>query len=489
MIKKDYLDASKTVSRRAFVGGLGAIAGLTLMRADHVFGDDLSGQSFEELFALFQSTLSTTQSEHTYMSSDAPIRQVTLTEAVQKSPHIGTLYNKYQASLIRHMYGHMLSSQGLDWMQNTINLEGRFDGAAFKIYSQDVGRASPENSQVVINGGHFMVRSNGLRENAYALGGPISYGQQVGNNKYRVEGNAYKAHGDAVDQFHSMLSDAEKLAAYQESPPHELLLQTQGAAAPYPGVRIGDVSDAAQEVAREMLNTLFAGFTAAQQSDAWSALDENGGVESLRLAMYTDYGFYEDGSRYAELSAEQRRQRGRPYIQVWRIEGPALVIHFKGHPHVHAYMNIVRDPTKIAIGSELTNIERPLGTSATQNLLTAMLKHQTKEVLAFYPDLFLGRLSPGIVSTGSIYALDPYANNIVVAEVVTEDMSSELAQSLLKQGVRPIAGKRYRVATIDYMLQRPDIFGQAENATSGFGSVRETLIDFVRDQDLSRYQV
>ena len=147
-------------------------------------------------------------------------------------------------------------------------------------------------------------------------------------------------HGDALNQLHKALSASERNLAYKTSPPNELLLQTQGITSSTSGVRIGQVSDAAKEVAQEMMDTLFAGFTETQKSEAWSAIDENGGIDSLSVTMYTDFGFYPDVATYSDLSQEQRRSRGIPYVQVWRIEGPAFTMHFKGHPHVHAYMNI-----------------------------------------------------------------------------------------------------------------------------------------------------
>jgi hypothetical protein len=265
------------------------------------------------------------------------------------------------------------------------------------------------------------------------------------------------------------------------------LIQIQGVKSDFKGVRIGDISDAAKEVAREMLNTLFEGYTSEQQSDAWTAIDENGGVDSLWVAMYTDFGFYQDGTRYSDLSINERNDKGLPYIQVWRIEGPAFVMHFKGYPHVHAYMNIVRDPHKAAIGEVLTTTKLPLDQGATKRLIDSMLEYQTSEPLTFFPELLLGRISPGAVSTGSIYTLDPFGNSIVVADISTEGMSARLRKSLIEQDRPPQPGQRYKVATVDYMLKRKDIFGVPEGVAHGFGTVRDSLINFVRDKDLSTY--
>ena len=200
--------------------------------------------------------------------------------------------------------------------------------------------------------------------------------------------------------------------------------------------------------------------------------------------MYRDFSFYHDGARYSDLSQEQKNARSAPYVQVWRIEGPALVIHFKGYPHVHAYMNVVRDPTKIAIGEVLTQTQHSLGLRQVSDLMTSMLKTQTKAPIAFYPDSLLGRISPGPISTGSIYTLDPYANKIIIAEIDARAMSAELRNSLEIQVGTLVAGKLYQVATIDYMLRRKDLFGVPSSVVSTDVIVRDQLIDFVSDQDI-----
>ncbi|MFT6085431.1 MAG: hypothetical protein ACJA2A_001905 [Cycloclasticus pugetii] len=208
---KTRFDQKGGISRRTFIGGVGVAAGLAITRGEQWLGNDYSEYSFQELFTVFEQSLSRTQRKHTFLAGDDPSRQITLTEAAHKGdPHIGTLYNNHQIGLIRQIYNKLLSSQGQNWMRNTINLEGRFEGSILKIYSDSVNNASTKNSQVVINGGHYMLRSSDLANSGYALGGPIAYGQQLGNNKYQVQGNAFKAHGDALNQFHVALHESER---------------------------------------------------------------------------------------------------------------------------------------------------------------------------------------------------------------------------------------------------------------------------------------
>ena len=50
-----------------------------------------------------------------------------------------------------------------------------------------------------------------------------------------------------------------------------------------------------------------------------------GGMEKLQIA------FYQSG----DLDSDK-------VWDIWRLEGPTVVCHFRGAPHVHAYINISR---------------------------------------------------------------------------------------------------------------------------------------------------
>lgn len=167
-------------------------------------------------------------------------------------------------------------------------------------------------------------------------------------------------------------------------------------------------------------------------------------------------------------------------MQVWRIEGPGCVLHFKGYPHVHAYINIVNRPESAAIGEQLALIEASLSGSAVTSLLLKALRQHTGERFAYYPMPAAGRLPKGIVTTGSIYTLEPFNNHAVVVELKPEQMSPKLVQSLTLQGAELTPGKATRLATIDYLLRDSRDLGEVDTFVKRGDSLRDSLIAMLR---------
>lgn len=476
--------------RRLLLAGAGVSAGLLMsnggLPAWLTAESSVASLSYAKTLDLLDVSLSDLQRAHTVLPWQHPTRQITNTVAIHRSPHIGTLFNANQIALIRHLYNLSLSKQGVDWFRNTTAFEGKFEGSVFKIYTDaTAGQLAKSRSlQTMINGGHYMLRDQLNSNQAYAFGGPISYGQQLGNGRYKVQGNAFKAHGDAVHDFHQSLNSAEQQQAYQVSPPIELVTQIQGANGSFSGLTLSNISQHSKELAKEMLATIFSGYGEAHQSEAFSAIEQNGGLESLHISLYSDYSFYADGRKHSALNKQEQNIAGTPYTQVWRIEGPACVIHFKGYPHVHAYINVVKDPAKIAIGETLAKLDSVVQGESIRNLLVRAMKQQTGEQFGFYHNEYLGRLSPGLVSSGSIYALDPYDNKVVVLTMPADQMTAELKRSLLSQGADLSKGRQVRFATIDYLARQKNQLSQTSDELTSFEpsglSLRASVINYLR---------
>jgi hypothetical protein len=475
-----------SLSRRALLAGLGAGAGLLVARGLGVSGlgaivsPDPRALSFDALLRAFAASLTPRQRERVVLPADHPARQVVNTLAVLERPHLGTLLSPGQRALAGALYESMLSPRGLAAFAGTVAVEGRLDGCVLTIYGEpESGRA-----QLVLMGGHLMLRGG----DDGGLGSGLAYGHQIGNGLWRVPGNSFAHHGDAANALFAALSPAERAAALQPAPPHELVLQPRGAGASFPGLRGGAASETAQAAFASLVDTVLASYPEADQARARACLADHGGLGALHFAVYESHGFYEDMARFRELDPAERARRGDPYWQVWRIEGPGAVIHFQGHPHVHAYVQIARDPGRANVGETLGVTSSGVEGEAMRRLLEGALRRGSGEPLAFYPEDVPGRICPGEITTGVAWAMSPYRNRVTVATISGAAMSAALRDRLARGGLRVEPGARYRVATTDYHATVRDVFGEPERVEPGETLLRDALVAHLRAGGLADAQ-
>ena len=78
-----------------------------------------------------------------------------------------------------------------------------------------------------------------------------------------------------------------------------------------------------QQLVQDTVKILLAPYRQEDVDEVMQILKASGGVDSLHMAFY----------REGDLREDQ-------IWDIWRIEGPSFVWHFRGAPHVHAYINI-----------------------------------------------------------------------------------------------------------------------------------------------------
>ena len=126
-----------------------------------------------------------------------------------------------------------------------------------------------------------------------------------------------------VNEVFASLNASQAAIALGETPPDETKVQLQGAAGKFAGITVNDLSADQKQLVRDVLGTLLAPYRDEDAKEALSIIDSNGGMESLRFAFYKNEDLEGDG-----------------IWDMWRVEGPSAVIHFRGAPHVHAYIHI-----------------------------------------------------------------------------------------------------------------------------------------------------
>ena len=76
-------------------------------------------------------------------------------------------------------------------------------------------------------------------------------------------------------------------------------------------------------VVEATLKVLLAPYRQEEVDEVFEILNGTGGIDKLHLAYYQENDLNDDKE-----------------WDIWRVEGPSFVWHFRGAPHVHAYINI-----------------------------------------------------------------------------------------------------------------------------------------------------
>lgn len=184
------------------------------------------------------------------------------------------------------------------------------------------GRPEGEHPfQFMLTGRHLTLRADGDSVDKAAFGGPIVYGHD------QVEENASKniyfyqtQHTDAV--FRS-LSEEQASRALLDRAPAETAVQLQGAGGKFSGIKVAELNADQKAMVEKTLGILLAPYRSEDVQEVMETLKESGGLDELHMAFY----------RQGDIGGDKT-------WDIWRVEGPSFVWHYRGAPHVHAYINI-----------------------------------------------------------------------------------------------------------------------------------------------------
>lgn len=183
--------------------------------------------------------------------------------------------------------------------------------------------------EFVMTGRHLTIRCDGDSAEHVAFGGPIFYGHAAKgfNEAADHPGNVYWHQALKANKLFEMLDGKQREQALISDAPYESEVAFRGADAK-PGIRIADLSADQKQNAQGVLKTLLEPYRVSDQDQALKCLDAQGGLDKCSLAFYREDDIGADG-----------------VWDIWRIEGPSFVWHYRGAPHVHVWVNISDDPS------------------------------------------------------------------------------------------------------------------------------------------------
>jgi hypothetical protein len=225
-------------------------------------------------------------------------------------------YSKEQQGLIAEIFRGVTSADGRERFQKQME----FDDGGFDRYHVAVfGEPGTGKFEWELTGRHMTIRADGDSVAGAAFGGPIVYG----HGEEEPKENLFYYQTQQANQVFRALDSAQVQKALVAKAPQEAQVQLQGAQGRFPGIALAELSADQQQLVKGVIQTLLAPYREEDVQEAMALLDQGGGLASLSMAFYKQEDLHGDGE-----------------WDIWRIEGPTFVSHFRGAPHVHAYLNI-----------------------------------------------------------------------------------------------------------------------------------------------------
>ncbi|HZF28907.1 MAG TPA: DUF3500 domain-containing protein [Gammaproteobacteria bacterium] len=330
--------------------------------------------------------------------------------------------------------------------------------------------------QIMLSGVHLNLRLGGASADGAAFGGPQVYGDQRGNERVGLPGNVYRYQMEAAHRLLAALTPAERAAVRVARAPAQVRVGVQGRDGRFDGVVVADLAADKRKLAHDVVAGIVDTYAERDTAYAWQCLERNGGVDALRFADYDED--YEGGRRAGDAPS-----------QIFRFEGPAAVFHFRGEPHVHAFVNIAMDGERpLSVGDALADNPAVLEGEDLAAFFETAMRAQGEADVALYPAQgAVGRLRAGTVRTGDIWTAESWVNDLVVVEAKGADLAPEMADLMRSRGTPPQSGSTYRIATTDYIAdyEAGAHLGRV-GARRSLGPLRDALVAHAREHGFAR---
>lgn len=264
-------------------------------------------------------TLTDTQKKTICFPFDHELRQRISANWHVTDPVIGDdFYSVEQRGLIDQILRGVTSEDGYERLLQQME----YDDGGMNFYSIAVfGQPGSGKFQWLMTGRHLTLRADGDSVENAAFGGPIVYGHGAED----PQENIFHYQTKKANEVFGALDPKHRERALIATAPRESNVPLQGDGGKFPGVAVGELSSDQKELVESVVKVILAPYRTEDVDEALAVLKSGGGFEKLHLAFY----------KQGDLNDDQ-------VWDIWRVEGPTFVWHFRGAPHVHTYVNIGR---------------------------------------------------------------------------------------------------------------------------------------------------
>ena len=316
-------DCEPAVTRRDFVkmmGGTAVAAGaLPLVAVPHAaFAAPTAKSDAETAVKRFHETLSAAQRKIICFPFEHELRsKISANWAITEPKIIDDFYSDAQRKLIDEIFRNVTSEDGYERFQKQMS-EDR-DGGFGQYHVALFGEPGSGKFEWEMTGRHLTIRADGDSAVNVAFGGPIVYGHGASDTRK----NVFHYQTKKANEVFAALDAKQAEQALLAKAPRENQVPIQGDEGKFPGVAVSELSTDQKELVESTIKVMLAPYRKEDVEEALALLKTGGGFERLHMA------FYQTG----DLNDDK-------VWDIWRVEGPSFVWHFRGAPHVHTYLNI-----------------------------------------------------------------------------------------------------------------------------------------------------
>lgn len=321
-------------SRRDFVQTVGATAAAVSLMPQVGKADDAAKPTSENLVKKLYDSLNATQKKEicfdwNYTDARGLLRMhVSNNWQITGNHLISTdFYTKDQKDMIEALFWGLYSPDWHDRIKKQLKDDANGYGKEQSIAI--FGNSDDGKFEFVMTGRHLTIRCDGNSVENVAFGGPIFYGHAASgfNEKVGHPGNVYWYQAQKANALYQMLDGKQRAQALIEQAPSESKVAFGGPDGQIQGIPISELSSDQKDHARKVLDALLEPYRVSDRDEVIRCLNAQHGLDQCRLAFYKSDDLGNDGE-----------------WDVWRLEGPSFVWHYRGTPHVHVWVNVADNP-------------------------------------------------------------------------------------------------------------------------------------------------
>ena len=228
-------------------------------------------------------------------------------------------FTKPQQEIIHNVVRGITSEDGYErFIKQMEDDNGGINRYAIAIFGDPNGK----QFEFELTGRHLTMRADGNTIDGPAFGGPIVYGHGKEGNP---SDNLFFYQTKRANEVFQALDEPQRKEALLETAPRESAVQFRDKGAAFPGIAGSKLSSDQKKLVGDVIQDIMRPYREEDVKEVMKLVEAGGGIDRIHMSYYANKDLGGDG-----------------VWDVWRLEGPTLVCHFRGAPHVHAYINIAK---------------------------------------------------------------------------------------------------------------------------------------------------